>query len=166
MKIDGFEQYLIDVASQVQHFLMKQGAKREEAEDIMQETFYKILKLRKVVPVDELRPWMFKVALNQYYDLKKTSKRRQEILEQSQAAGDLEVPDVELGAGEEETLLSVLDELQPDVRSILFMKYYQKLTYEDISIITELSIEGVKKKLYRARLAAQQLVKEMEENGE
>jgi RNA polymerase sigma-70 factor (ECF subfamily) len=162
MKISNdLDTYLFEIGQQVMYFLQKNGATKHEAEDILQDSFYKILTLSEVLQAEEMKPWLYKVAINQFYDLKKTSKRRREILEQAAATDEPAVtnPELEeLGTEASARILEVIDQLKPDYREILLLKYYENLSYDEISVILDISIGGVKKKLDRARKSARNLV--------
>jgi RNA polymerase sigma-70 factor (ECF subfamily) len=158
---NDLDTYLFEIGTQVMYFLQKNGATKHEAEDILQDSFYKILTLSEVLEAEEMKPWLYKVAINQFYDLKKTSKRRREILEQAAATDEPAVTNPgleELGTEASERILEVIDQLKPDYRQILLLKYYENMSYEEISVILDISTGGVKKKLDRARQSARKLV--------
>lgn len=56
--------------------------------------------------------------------------------------------------------LLLIDSLKDEEQELLLLKYYYQLSYAEIALILELSVENVRKKLYRTR---QKLKKELEE---
>lgn len=56
--------------------LLAKGAKKEDAEDIIQNTFYKVYTLLDDLTEDNIRPWFFRVALNEYIDLKRKKEQQ------------------------------------------------------------------------------------------
>lgn len=68
------------------------------------------------------------------------------------------VQSIEKMEGQE--LLLLIDSLKDEEQELLLLKYYYQLSYAEIALILELSVENVRKKLYRTR---QKLKKELEE---
>jgi RNA polymerase sigma factor (sigma-70 family) len=56
-------------------YLVKLGCDQESAEDIVQDTFYKALKYIDGIQENKLSAWLFKVAINKYYDLCRKNNR-------------------------------------------------------------------------------------------
>jgi DNA-directed RNA polymerase specialized sigma24 family protein len=56
--------------------LLARGAKKEDAEDIIQNTYYKIYTLLDKLTESNIRPWFFRVSLNQYIDLKRKKEQQ------------------------------------------------------------------------------------------
>lgn len=55
-------------------YLIKLGCNQEDAEDITQDTFYKALKYIDGIGASKISSWLFRVAINKYYDLCRTKK--------------------------------------------------------------------------------------------
>lgn len=71
--------YLINLGEEVFKLLLAKGAIKEDAEDIIQNTFYKVYTLLDSLTEDNIRPWFFRVALNEYIDLKRKKSSRTSI---------------------------------------------------------------------------------------
>ena len=68
--------YLINLGEEVFNLLLAKGAKKEDAEDIIQNTFYKVYTLLDDLTESNIRPWFFRVALNEYIDLKRKKEQQ------------------------------------------------------------------------------------------
>ena len=64
---DAFTSYLFEVGEEV--FLLLRS--KEDAEDIIQNTFYKIYSMLCDLEEKTIRPWFYRVALNEFADLKR-----------------------------------------------------------------------------------------------
>ncbi|WP_268807952.1 RNA polymerase sigma factor, partial [Lysinibacillus parviboronicapiens] len=71
---------LNEILKFVYAYLIKMGASKEDAEDIIQDTAYKFLQYIDSVQFDNIQSWLFRVAVNQYYDLSRKKSRRRDIL--------------------------------------------------------------------------------------
>ena len=60
---------LNEILKFVYSYLIKMGASKEDAEDIIQDTAYKFLQYIDSIQMDNIKSWLFRVAVNQYYDL-------------------------------------------------------------------------------------------------
>ena len=132
---------------------------REDAEDITQETF---LRLVRAAPVfrDEAhcRAWLLHVAMNCTRSLFRRPWRRRDLpLEE---AANAAAPDGERG----EVLEAVLA-LPEKYRSVLHLYYYEELSTAEIAKIIGRSEGAVKSRLFRARGMLRDMLKEDEEHA-
>lgn len=154
MKEETIEQLLLLEAKIVLKYLLKIGASKEDAEDIVQETLYKTLSNIDAIAADKVRAWLFKVAINSYYNLYNKKRKQSNI-----PADDLQSLQILTGSTEEHFLKEerrkmvqeALGLLKPSYKSLLVLKYFLDLSYKDIADILETKEEQVKVYLYRAR---------------
>ncbi|MEA1962285.1 MAG: sigma-70 family RNA polymerase sigma factor [Bacillota bacterium] len=153
MKNETLEELFVDEMKVIFKYLIKMGASKEDAEDIVQETLYKALKNIDAIHQDKIRAWLFKVAINSYYNLYSKNKRSNEYIDV--------MPNMELFAeSAEDKIVSkeqnneiyrALDLLKPSYKNLLVLRYFLDLPYKDIADILEMSESNVKVYLYRAR---------------
>ncbi len=147
------EALLIEKTKPVYRYLLKIGVARHDAEDIIQETLYKAFKNRDSLDGQRVSAWLFRVALNDYYN---QCKRRKCKVLLNEKVDTLESPNEAL---EEQFLVreqaqlarETLECLKPKDRKMLLLKYFFGLSYKDIARIMDLNEQGVKVYLYRAR---------------
>lgn len=150
-KENGFASYLIDLGKEVFNLLQTRGAKKEDAEDIIQNTFYKVYTLLDDLTESNLRPWFFRVALNQYIDLKR-KKEQQNIYITEAIYAKLQHIDREFDAFlNKDEIFYLLKDVKEEYKEVFFLKYYYDFSYEEIAIILDIKVNSVKQKLYRAR---------------
>ncbi|MDW7674698.1 MAG: sigma-70 family RNA polymerase sigma factor [Bacillota bacterium] len=153
MENETLEQLLLDEFKVVFKYLIKMGASKEDAEDIVQETLYKVLKNIDAVHQDRIRAWLFKVAINSYYNLYSKKKRSSEYIG---TLSNMElfaesVEDQIVSKERNNEIYEALDLLKPSYKNLLVLKYFLNLPYKDIADILEMSESNVKVYLYRAR---------------
>ena len=150
-KDDVFASYLINLGEEVYKLLLAKGAKKEDAEDIIQNTFYKVYTLLDDLTENNLRPWFFRVSLNQYIDVKR-KKEQTNIHLTEKIYAKLSQPDFELEAIlHKNEILSLLKDVKKEYREIFFLKYYYDFSYEEIALLLDVQAISVKQRLYRAR---------------
>jgi RNA polymerase sigma factor (sigma-70 family) len=143
--------YLINLGEEVFKLLLAKGAKKEDAEDIIQNTFYKVYTLLDDLTDRNLRPWFFRVALNEYIDLKR-KKEQQNIYLTEEIYSKLQQPDREFDAIlNKDEIFYLLKDVKKEYKEIFFLKYYYDFSYEEIATMLDIKVNSVKQKLYRAR---------------
>ncbi|MCM3584658.1 RNA polymerase sigma factor [Mesobacillus maritimus] len=143
--------YLIQLGEEVFRLLRAKGASKEDAEDIIQNTFYKVYTLLDDLTASNIRPWFFRVALNEYIDYKR-KKEQQNIRLSDAIYAKLQQTDCEFEAIlNRDEIFYLLKDINPEYKEIYYLKYYYDFSYEEIAVILDLKENSVKQKLYRAR---------------
>jgi len=146
----------IQLINPIYRHLRHLGCSHEDAEDIVQDSFYKALLYLDGINPDRLSAWLFRVAVNRYYD----QCRRQQNLPQvsidcgpflDRLTGDMEVEDIVLQREKVKTILETLNSINPTSRTLLLLKYDLDLSYREIAALMGLNEDTVKTYLYRAR---------------
>jgi RNA polymerase sigma-70 factor (ECF subfamily) len=134
--------------------LIKMGATREDAEDIVQNTLYKALKYVDSIDYRSARAWLFRVALNDFYNICKRNKKNLLMNINCIDINDFlteSAEDTVINSEKVEDIKNTLEKLQPIYREFLILKYVIGFSYRDISEYTGYSEDKVKTYLYRAR---------------
>ncbi|MFF2460113.1 RNA polymerase sigma factor [Peribacillus simplex] len=143
--------YLINLGEEVFKLLLARGAKKEDAEDIIQNTYYKIYTLLDKLTESNIRPWFFRVSLNQYIDLKR-KKEQQNIYLTEGIYSKLSHIDCDFDTVlNKDEIFYLLKDIKKEYKEIFFLKYYYDFSYEEIATILDIQVDSVKQKLYRAR---------------
>ena len=146
---------------------------REVADDIFQDTFLKAiqkLQMRKYSPTGKFNAWMIRIAHNAIMDY----YRRQKAKHLIDAEGDdlliAQMSDKQILETSREDLLAnaqVMDDVRnmidylPEVQSeIVKMRYYQNLSFKEISEITGASINTCLGRMRYALINTRRLAKE------
>ena len=131
-KEDILASYLISLGEEVFSLLLAKGAKKEDAEDIIQNTFYKVYTLLDDLTENNIRPWFFRVALNEYIDLKR-KKEQQNIYLTEEIYSKLQYTDSEFDAIlNKDEIFYLLKDIKKDYKEAFFLKYYYDFSYEEI----------------------------------
>lgn len=159
----------------VYYMLLKMVNNKDDAEDLTIEAFGKAFKrLHQYTPNFAFSTWLFKIATNNCIDfLRKKRKdtfsidRTFEDEEGGEMMMDLrsELPDPEEKVMKKQKLImlrDVVEKLKPRYRTLIEMRYFQELSYEEISKELDLPLGTVKAQLFRAREFLYQIMKNMQ----
>lgn len=150
-KEDILASYLIDLGEEVLKLLLAKGATKEDAEDIIQNTFYKVYTLLGHLRENTIRPWFFRVALNEYIDFKR-KKEQQNIYLTEKIYSKLQYTECEFDAIlNKNEIFFLLRDIRKEYKEVFFLKYYYDFSYEEIAAMLDVKVNSVKQKLYRAR---------------
>lgn len=153
MKADKLENLFLHEMVIIQKYLMKIGASKEEAEDIGQDTLCKAIEYADVLDEYSISSWLFKVSLNNYYNLYKRKKSKVYLDDHMISAlnSNLLVENTILNTELRKNIETVLASMKESYRSLIIMKYCLGLSYKDIGRILAMDENMVKTYLYRAR---------------
>lgn len=135
--------------SLIYKYLISIGAAKEDAEDIVQETFIKTYENMDILIDGNIKAWMFKVSINRFYTLYKKSKVNISLTDELSAAieGDFKIGYVDNAI----EMNRVLDLLKESEKNILVLKYSMGLSYRDIGKLLNIEEGSAKTLCYRAR---------------
>jgi RNA polymerase sigma-70 factor (ECF subfamily) len=167
--VKAFEELVSRYERKIFRLTMNITGNREDAEDAMQEAFLKSYSHLKSFQGDSrFYTWLVRIAANEA--LMRLRKRRpnQFSLDEPVAGEDDDLMPRELrdwGPGPEqrfaqtemrEILSSVIQELEPDYRTVFVLRDIEELSTEDTASALGISVPAVKSRLLRARLKLRQ----------
>ncbi len=117
-----------------------------DAEDIVQETFFKLLKAEDTFQdEDHIRKWLIRVAINACKDMWRSpwTTRRislDEIIEQGTTI-----------SSDQSDLFDALQRLPTKYREVIYLYYYEEYSIREIAEILSISETSIQTRLLRAR---------------
>ena len=135
-------------ADNVFRFIVKNLKHEEDARDVVQASFEKMWINREKVESERSKSYLFTVAYHQMIDLIRKNKRVKLEEDFSSSMQTTREPQSEV----KKLLNEALYRLSETQRSLVLLKDYEGYSYEEIAVITSLSISQVKVYLHRARI--------------
>ncbi|GGH75777.1 RNA polymerase sigma-70 factor (ECF subfamily) [Pullulanibacillus pueri] len=154
--------------SPLYHYLYRMTGSHEDAEELLQETFYKAMLSLKIKNLHQTRAWLFKVARNLYVDWVRKHAREQHMLHHMQEdmpiVSHLGNPEKDYDIKERQLELHQLMQKLPErMRTLLYLREVEGFSYQELCATLELTMNQVKVTLHRAREKFNQYVKEQGE---
>ena len=138
-----------------------------EAEDAAQEAFLRAYsQLSSYDPARSFKTWLFSIA--SHYCIDRLRKRRltwlsldEDELPPHPALREPTPGPEEMAVRRQQTVVvqAWLSKLAPDDRSVIVMRYWYDLSYDEIADATQTTVSAVKSRLHRARGAMAELIK-------
>ncbi len=128
----------------------------QEAEDAAQETFLRAYQnLKRYDPQRSFATWLLSIAAHYCID---QIRRRKALITPLDALPEETIPDADPGPEKQATRLeeqrmlrSLLDQLGPQDRAAVVLRYWYDLSDEEIGQSLSLTVSAVKSRLHRAR---------------
>lgn len=139
-------------------YLKKQGADSETAKDIVQESVYKSMLHIESIKTDKYKAWLFKVAINLYYDYcRRNNKSQFLLLNENIVSNSKLIEDLMINKEDRNKILTTLDCLPLKFKQLLLLKYDMEWSYQQIGDYLGMKPSGVKTYLARARAKFKEL---------
>jgi RNA polymerase sigma factor (sigma-70 family) len=148
----------------VYYMLLKMVNNKDDAEDLTVEAFGKAFKrLSQYTPNFAFSTWLFRIATNNCIDFIRRKRKNTFSIDQpmeDDEGGEM-VMDLKSDTLDPEQhimkkqkimmLRELVDKMKPRYRTLIEMRYFQELSYEEIAEQLELPLGTVKAQLFRAR---------------
>ena len=125
---------------------------RPEAEDIVQETFLRLLESGKQFTDGEhAKAFLIRAVINRSRDYLKSARHRQNIPLTDAAAAGIPAEGEGIPGGEVRAVLDAVRRLRPEYRDVIYLYYYEEYTIKEIAEILRKSSNTVSSWLTRAK---------------
>ena len=145
----------------IYNFAFKICRDKNYAEQIMQETFYSMVKsLHQFDHNSKLSTWLYRIVANHCLMMARKARNRhfisfddeENLFEEKYAADWSSIPYKDAENQELKTILDdAIQNLSPDYRLVFLLRDVEGLSTEETAQVTELSVPAVKSRLHRAR---------------
>lgn len=155
--VDAFRVIYARYEVRVFNFLFRCAGNRALAEDLLQETFWRVWQAARTFDPGrgEFRSWLYRVALNatrSELGLKRYSRETQEeILPERPAQGPSDDPARRFERRESEELVaSALKRLSPALREVVALRCMEGMKFSEIAAVTGAPAGTIKTRFHRA----------------
>lgn len=151
----GFRMLVEKYQSSIYWHIRRMVISHEDAEDVLQETFIRIFRyLNEFRAESSLSTWIYRIATNECYRFLDKKKETTVSTEEVQAdlmnklmASEYVDYDNEMEVKFQQALLTL-----PEKQRLVFnLRYYDELSYEDISRITDTKVDTLKSNYHFAK---------------
>jgi RNA polymerase sigma factor (sigma-70 family) len=139
-------------------FILKNMRDKEDAQDVVQDSFEKMWKAVDTIAADKAKSYLFTTGYHTMIDKIRRDKKKgdfsevkQNSLQHSEQYSDLH-----------EVLNEALNRLPDIQKTVVLLRDYEGYSYEEIGQITGLNEAQVKVYIYRARLALKEYIGSMD----
>lgn len=172
--IHAFEELISPYTNALLNYIFRYIKNRDDAEDILQETYLKVYKSIKTFEGNSsFKTWLYRIATNMSIDYLRKNKRTESVsLNQTADDGEyeLQIPDSTYSPEEQakknaalSALKEAMENMSDEHRTIITLRDIEGFSYDEIADVTKTTVGTVKSRISRAR---SQLKKLLEKNKE
>jgi len=149
----------------LQRFLMRRLDHAQNAQDLAQEVYLRLLRVESADLIRQPRAYMYRIAAHVVHEFRLREEREKQCMtidsevlaEIAERVVDASIEEPWRHANAERELARLLRQLPPVERAIILLQKRDGLSYEEVATRLELSVHTVKKYLFRALLRLRQL---------
>ncbi|WAA13994.1 sigma-70 family RNA polymerase sigma factor [Fervidibacillus halotolerans] len=120
----------------------------QDALDIVQETAYRSFKsIKNLKEPEHVKTWLFKIVINCSFDL---LRKRKKVLPLTQPIQMDWIGRIEEDLDLKIAVREIIDLLNEDEKTVIFLRFYEDLTFKEISEILDIPLGTAKTIFYRA----------------
>jgi len=124
----------------------------EDAMDVSQTVFIKAFeKLDSYNPAHRFFSWIYRIAINESINFSKRSKRLDEYESGVSASEEMTPEDRYRDEALEEEVSAAISLLTMDYRTVIVLKHYNDLSYQEMAEVLDIPEKTVKSRLFSAR---------------
>jgi len=151
---DLYRQYATDVLRFAYYYL----GNRQQAEDVTQDVFVRLILNRPLLEPGKEKAWLLKVAMNRCRDLWRGAWYKKVVL--GHPAFELFPAPDEIGSlAEEQSLMEAVNRLRPEFKEVVLLFYYQGYSVTEIAGMLNIAEGTVSSRLSRARKKLEEMLK-------
>ena len=167
----AFEEIVKRYQRQVANIIYLTLGNREEVDDLTQEVFVRVFRSLDRFEFDSsLYSWIYRIAVNLCIDEIRKRKIRKliplDFLTEKKIEEEKHAREATTGADElllkekKEIVRNALQKISPVHRTVILLREYQDLSYEEIAKTLQISPQAVKSRIFRAREELRELLKD------
>ena len=166
----AFAELMDKYKDSIYYMLLKMVRNKDDAEDLTLEAFGKaFMNLEQYSPKFAFSTWLFRIASNNCIDFLRKKKMNTTSIDQqfdNEDAPFIFLPSKGRNPEEEairnqkfKLMRELVDELKPQYKTLIELRYFKGLSYDEISKELNLTLGTVKTQLFRARKTLEEIIK-------
>lgn len=161
----SFEELVTEHYNTLLRIAVQHTGNRAEAEDIVQETFLRVLETGKRFSDHEhAKAFLIRSAVNRCFDYLKSARRTRNIALTD--AEETALPPDSGGFPSEDTqaVLEAMRQLRPEYRNVIYLYYYEEYSIKEIAAILKKSSNTVSSWLTRAKKQLREVLQDEQDD--
>ncbi len=147
----AFEELVTRCQSRLRGFLHKLVGSRESADDLTQEVWMDVCRdLPRLSDPAAFAPWLYRIAHNRAYRLLRRRREPTMSIEETNVPAEADGP-LEFTAEDARAVHAALDQLKPEHREVLLLRFAENMTYEQIAAVIQCQLGTVRSRIHYAK---------------
>ena len=144
----------------LKYYLRRLLSSPELADDVLQTVWLKVPRgVKRLRKLDAFRAWLYRVARNEAFQHLRRGQRWAEV-EQSLPMPEPPDEDTTFTADDAERVHAALEEVSPNHRDVLVLRFLEDLSYEEIASVVGVELGTVRSRIHYAKHALRRVMEE------
>ena len=155
----AFEELVAGYGPGLRYFLEKMLPESQAAEDLFQDVWLDVYRgIARLTDPQAFPAWLYRIARNRVYA--ELRRRRPKVwpADEMDLIPNEETREADFTAEDAARVHAVLDQLAPEHREILLLRFIEEMSYEDIARVTDCQVGTVKSRLHYAKRALRRMM--------
>ena len=136
----------------LRYFISRLLGNDEMAEDVFQDTWLTVIRrIHSLKEIDAFPTWLYRIARNKVYQQLRREKKLSKLGEDTVVPNQTE--DYDFSAEDAVKLHKCLEELRPEHKEVLMLRFLEQMSYYRISQVINCSVGTVRSRIHYAKLA-------------
>lgn len=156
---DAFEELVARYHLRLRYYLRRILPRADQADDVLQEVWLAVFRaLPRLADPAALPAWLYRIARDKA-SIQWRGQPAERLLDLSQLVAERS-QDNEFRQEDAEEIHAGLEQLPPEQREVLVLRFLEDLTYQQIATVAGCPIGTVRSRLYYAKLALRQAIEQ------
>ena len=139
-------------------FLFKMVGGRQNVDDLAQDVWMDVFRdLGRLAEPGAFLPWLYRIARNRAFRALRRRPLTTEPVEPDELAAQADEPP-QFTAEDAQAVHAALDQLTPEHREVLLLRFMEEMSYEDIAKVTGCQIGTIRSRIHNAKRALREII--------
>jgi len=155
----AFEELVAQYQPRLRGFLFKMLPVEQNVDDVAQEVWMDVFcNLSALSDPGAFLPWLYRIAHNRAYSVLRRRRLPVGSLESVDVAEPVD-DSADFRAEDARAVHAAMDQLSPEHREVLLLRFMQKMSYEEIAIVAGCQIGTVRSRIHHAKRALREILR-------
>ena len=150
----AFAELVERYSPRLRYFLRKLLASADQAEDALQDIWLDVFRhLPRLVEPQALRAWLYRIARDRAFARLRKVRRTTEPLDGANVVDPAAAEENDFSLEDAARIHSALDELPPEQREVLVLRFLEEMSYEEIARVVGCQLGTVRSRIHYGKQA-------------
>jgi RNA polymerase sigma-70 factor (ECF subfamily) len=143
----------------LRYYIQKAFGRVDGADDAVQDVWFAVFRnVRHLADPGAFKTWLYRIAQRRAQCVLRQRRPSFRSIEEAEEPSDAGALDADFSPEDGQRIHRALDELTPEHREVLVLRFLENMTYEDIAAVTGCQIGTVKSRLCYAKRALRRVL--------
>jgi RNA polymerase sigma-70 factor, ECF subfamily len=150
----AFTELVEQYSPRLRYFLRKLLASADGAEDALQDVWLDVFRhLPRLADPQALKAWLYRIARDRAFGRLRKAKRLEQPLDEASVVDPAAPDENDFSAVDAARIHAALDELPPEQREVLVLRFLEEMSYEEIARVVGCQLGTVRSRIYYGKRA-------------